>query len=145
MELNWARSWKMHVTALLYSALGGSDSFVASDWTGKIGAWHSCCFQPPSVKGGKNRCFPVTSELSLTDLFSAHFSSVSAASSSLHPWGQQQRSWTVSQACSLDLISSLMTSPQDKLAHCHWAPQKHARHLKRECIQISLKQQPVSS
>lgn len=145
MEINWAGSWKMHATTLLYTALGGSDYFVASDRAGKIGAWHSCCFQPPSVKGGKNRCSPVTSELSLTDLFSAHFSSVSAASSSLHPSGQQHRSWTVGQACSLDLISSLVTSPQDKLAHCHRAPQKHARHLKRECIQICLKHQTVSS
>lgn len=76
MELNWAGSWKMHVTTLLYPALGGSASFVASDWAGKL--------EPDiagvSVKGGKNGCSQVTSQPSLTDLCSAHFSSVSAAS-----------------------------------------------------------------
>lgn len=82
MELNWAGFWKMHVTTLLYTS-GGSASFVASDWGGKIGAWHSWCFQPPSLKGGKDRCSAVTSELSLADLFAAHFSSVSAATAPL--------------------------------------------------------------
>lgn len=146
MELNGAGSWKMHITALLYSTLRGSASLVASDWAEQIGAWHSWCFQD-SFTERREESLLSSHQSAIPDrgLFSAHFSFVSAASSSLHPEGWQHRSWTVGQACSLDSISSLITSPQDKLAHCHRAPQKHARHLKRECIQICLKQQPVSS